>query len=146
MAMIVAGACGLLAGLLVGLTSMGGVLVLPALVVLLGMTPHEAIPAAMASFVVPSAIALAVAMAQPRQFDLRDGDRDGVVPAATEELGARQVAPQVAAQPSAHDVLEARAVLPDPREAHAASTSGLSSPRACSPATRRSTRSALLWS
>ena len=69
MAMIVAGACGLLAGLLVGLTSMGGVLVLPALVVLLGMTPHEAIPAAMASFVVPSAIALAV-VHRRRQLDL----------------------------------------------------------------------------
>jgi uncharacterized membrane protein YfcA len=66
---IVAGATGLLAGVLVGLTSIGGVLVLPALVVLLGMSPHEAIPAAMASFVVPSAIALLV-VHRRRQLDL----------------------------------------------------------------------------
>ena len=69
MVVTVAAASGLLAGLLVGLTSMGGVLVLPALVVLLGMTPHEAIPAAMASFVVPSAMALAV-VHRRRQLDL----------------------------------------------------------------------------
>lgn len=56
----VAAASGLLAGLLVGLTSIGGVLVLPALVVLLGMSPHAAIPAAMVSFVVPAAIALLI--------------------------------------------------------------------------------------
>ncbi|MFO0292704.1 MAG: sulfite exporter TauE/SafE family protein [Rhodospirillales bacterium] len=47
-------AVGLVAGLLIGLTSVGGVLVLPALVVLLGLSPHEAIPAAMVSFVAPA--------------------------------------------------------------------------------------------
>ncbi len=43
---------------LVGITSIGGVLVLPALVVLFGLPPHEVIPAAMVSFILPSALAL----------------------------------------------------------------------------------------
>ncbi|MFZ9446573.1 MAG: TSUP family transporter, partial [Alphaproteobacteria bacterium] len=51
-------ATGLVVGLLVGLTSIGGVLVVPVLVVLLGLSPHDAIPAAMASFVAPTAMAL----------------------------------------------------------------------------------------
>ena len=51
-------ATGLVVGLLVGLTSIGGVLVVPVLVVLLGLSPHAAIPAAMASFLPPTAMAL----------------------------------------------------------------------------------------
>ena len=43
---------------LVGITSIGGVLVLPALVVLFGMPPHQVIPAAMVSFIAPSVLAL----------------------------------------------------------------------------------------
>ncbi len=51
-------ATGLVVGLLVGLTSIGGVLVVPVLVVLLGLSPHAAIPAAMASFLAPTTMAL----------------------------------------------------------------------------------------
>lgn len=43
---------------LVGVTSIGGVLVLPALVVLLGLPPHQVIPAAMVSFILPAALTL----------------------------------------------------------------------------------------
>jgi uncharacterized membrane protein YfcA len=53
-------AIGLVAGLLVGLTSIGGVLVLPALVILLGMSPHAAIPATMVGFIPPAAMSLVV--------------------------------------------------------------------------------------
>lgn len=63
---------GLVAGALVGLTSIGGVLVLPALVILLGLSPHAAIPAAMVAFIVPSVLALLIAQRRG-QFDLGAG-------------------------------------------------------------------------
>lgn len=65
-------ATGLLAGILVGLTSIGGVLVLPVLVVLLGLPPHEAIPATMISFVAPAAISL-LFVHRRGQLDVRAG-------------------------------------------------------------------------
>lgn len=51
---------GLGASFLVGVTSIGGVLVLPLLVVALGLPPYEVIPAAMISFILPSLIALVI--------------------------------------------------------------------------------------
>ena len=63
---------GLVAGLMVGLTSIGGVLVLPGLVMLLGLSPHTAIPAAMVSFIAPASIVLLI-VHRRRQLDLRAG-------------------------------------------------------------------------
>ncbi len=51
---------GFVATFLVGVSSIGGVLVLPALVFILGVPTHDAIPAAMISFIVPSLIALVI--------------------------------------------------------------------------------------
>ncbi len=51
---------GFVATFLVGVSSIGGVLVLPALVSGLGVPAYDAIPAAMLSFIVPSLIALVI--------------------------------------------------------------------------------------
>jgi len=51
---------GFVAAFLVGVSSIGGVLVLPALVFMLGVPTHDAIPATMLSFIVPSLIALVI--------------------------------------------------------------------------------------
>jgi uncharacterized membrane protein YfcA len=61
---------GLVAGLLIGLTSIGGVLVLPALVLLLGLSPHEAIPATMVAFIAPAVVGFLAVLRQGR-LDLR---------------------------------------------------------------------------
>jgi hypothetical protein len=63
---------GLVAGLMVGLTSIGGVLVLPGLVMVLGLSPYAAIPAAMVSFIPPATIALLM-VHRRGQLDLRAG-------------------------------------------------------------------------
>lgn len=63
-------AVGLVAGFLVGLTSIGGVLVLPALVLILGVSPHSAIPATMVAFIAPAAIGLLIVHRQG-QIDMR---------------------------------------------------------------------------
>ncbi len=74
---------GLVAGLLVGLTSIGGVLVLPALVLILGMSPHAAIPATMVAFIAPAAIGLLIVHRQG-QIDMPAGAAlwSGAVPGA----------------------------------------------------------------
>ena len=74
---------GLVAGLLVGLTSIGGVLVLPALVILLGLSPHVAIPATMVSFIPAAAMVLAI-VHRRGDLDLRAGASiwAGAVPGA----------------------------------------------------------------
>lgn len=76
-------AVGLIAGLLVGLTSIGGVLVLPALVILLGMSPHAAIPATMVAFI-PAATLVLVIVHRRGALDLRAGASvwAGAVPGA----------------------------------------------------------------
>jgi hypothetical protein len=76
-------AVGLVAGLFVGLTSIGGVLVLPALVLILGMSPHAAIPATMVAFIAPAAIGLLIVHRQG-QIDTRAGAAlwSGAVPGA----------------------------------------------------------------
>jgi uncharacterized membrane protein YfcA len=61
---------GFVASFLVGVTSIGGVLVLPALVIALGLPAHGVIPAAMISFIVPSTIALVI-VRRRGQLDLR---------------------------------------------------------------------------
>ncbi len=61
---------GLVAAFLVGVSSIGGVLVLPALVFVLGVPTHDAIPAAMLSFIVPSLIALVI-VHRRGELDLR---------------------------------------------------------------------------